>query len=242
MSDYLPSPSAIALGQMCLARAVARYTGVFTEPESPQMRAGKHNHELVQLYLRTGAVPAAHEESAHAAIRALPIKAGSVHEHDIERPVLLTGYQGWIDWTRTAEQGDLKFTGNMTHVSKKDPFTDPQRVIYAADAFYRLPSKVVTVISYWTVATFWSDKPTFKGCKSKTLAVKFDRLGIKKRLAALQPIADEIVFARKHKSDWQSYPKNLDACSTYRPHGCPLRSVCKVSLADRLISIRRKPK
>lgn len=234
MPPFYSSPTAIALWQLCPARAVAKYVAGFTEPETPAMVEGTRLHRIVQLYMHKGTVPATTEHAAHACIKVLPVKAQSIAAADIERVVLHPKHHGYLDWSRYDGHGDLKFTSNVSYQRAKNPETDPQRIIYAADAFYR-DSSLKTLKQSWTVTQF-------DGKAALTLPFEWTKASADKAHAAIvQPIHDALALAVQKQQDWQTVEKNQSSCDMYRPNGCPMKAQgCKRSLRDRLLAIKPK--
>lgn len=231
----MKSPSAIVLSRMCLARAVAAYgPAKLRGPDSASSLEGKRLHTVVQAYLRDGTAPSPLERAAHAAISVLPTPAGSVHPSDIERVVQLPGYFGYVDFeTPTGVVGDLKFTGNLRYQKEVDPTQDPQRIIYANDAFYRDPY-AATIRQSWVVAQF-------NGASSVALECGWTRKTAKRALQKyVEPVAGALDSALEAGRDWNEVEKNYGACHLYPPNGCHLKQQCK--RPDRGSVVFAKPK
>jgi len=233
---FRSSPSGIANAQLCMARAIAQRVWGYYEPENDAMREGTRLHRVVQRYLHTGKVPDADDKAAHAAIKVLPVGPGSVSAADIERVVLLDKHHGYIDWLRGSKHGDLKFTKNVRYQRAKDPTTDPQRIIYAVDAFANDPS-LVTLKQFWTVSQF-------DGKQALTLEHKWTKdSALKAYETIVKPVHEQLAAATQKSLHWQDAPKNLSACDMYPPNGCIMKQHgCRRSLKARLLAIRPKQK
>lgn len=233
---HYSSSSGIGLFELCPARAVAKYVGGFEEPESDAMREGTRLHRLVQGYMRDGAVPDSTEKAAHACIKVLPVGAGSVAASDIERVVLHPEHHGYMDWSKDQVHGDLKFTSSPQYQRAKDPTTDPQRIIYAVDAFYR-DSSLKVLKQYWTVTKF-------DGTQALTLPYEWTKDKAKQAHDTIvRPVHEALAKAVETKQDWQTAEKNQASCDMYRPNGCPMKAHgCRRSLKERILAIIPKPK
>jgi hypothetical protein len=235
---FRSSPSGIGLTKLCVARAVAHYVWGYEEPENNAMREGTRLHRIVQAYLRDGTVPDNAEKAAHACIKVLPVSGGSISPHNIERVVLLPEHHGYLDWSARGEHGDLKFTKSVRYQQAKDPTQDPQRIMYAVDAFAN-DTTLVSLKQYWTVTQFAGDKAlTLEHVWTKDSA----RTAYE---AIVKPVHQQLAAAIETKLHWNDAPKNLSSCDTYPPNGCMMKSQgCRRSLHDRLIAIapKRKPK
>lgn len=234
---FRSSPSAIGLHLLCPARAVAKYVWGYEEPESDAMREGTRLHRIVQRYMSEGVVPDTSEKAAHAAIKVLPVAAGSVYQADIERVVLLPEHTGFLDWERgTSRHGDLKFTKSVRYQQAKDPVTDPQRILYALDAFER-DSELKTLKQSWTITQF-------DGAKALTLVHKWTHVAVRKQYdAIIKPVHDALATAVEKTTHWQDVPKNQASCDLYPPDGCHMKKQgCRRSLADRIVAITPRKK
>lgn len=243
MSTYLsPSPSAISLTILCPARACGRYVHGIKDVFGPSAQKGVLGHSLVQTYLQTGELPnRAHPLNAavRAMIAILPVGAAQVEPRNIERSLLLqhngVEYTGYIDWEHKHLHGDLKFTSNPSRFASIDPYTDPQRIVYAADWFSRHHGEN-TATSIWTAASF-------DGRQARAFKKQLKRKKIKKALdAVIEPAVYRLLEMTARQLDWQTQPKNASACNLYPPHGCPMRKHgCKPPLRDQLTAIKPKP-
>lgn len=197
---------------------------------------GKRLHTLIQQYLTTGKVPHTTERAAHKMISVLPVKGGQVAQADVERVVLLDEHHGYQDWMRGAWQGDLKFTVDVKHQRSKDATTDPQRIVYAVDAFNRMPG-LVTLKQFWSVAQF-------DGERALTLRHKWTNDSAYEAYERhVLPTHVKLLAAEKDKPHWQEVEKNQTACDMYPPNGCIMKQHgCRRSIKARLLAIRPKVK
>lgn len=229
------SPSAIGLGILCPARAVAKYVWGYREPFGKAAAEGTRCHGITQSYMRDGTMPEPTEKAVHAMLKVLPVQAGSVDPHNIERVLRIPQHHGFIDW-RQRVIGDLKFTSNVRYQRETDPSTDPQRIIYGADEFYIDPyiEKVRTV---WTVAQF-------DGKAQLALPHNWTRRENKRAYnSVVKPVAEMLEQASEEMTHWQDMPKNTAACDKYPPNGCIMKQHgCRRSLANRLIALKTKVK
>ena len=235
---FRTSASAIALWNLCPARAVAKYVWGYEEPENEAMREGTRLHRIVQKYMHGAEVPPANEKAARKCIEVLPVGPGSIYRADIERVVLLDEHTGFLDWMRgTRKHGDLKFTKSVRYQKEKNPETDPQRILYALDAFEMDPSRVDTLKQSWTVTEF-------SGAKALTLVHTWTHVTARKQYEkVVRPVHDALATAVAKSTHWQDAPKNLESCDMYPPDGCIMKKHgCRRSLRDRLIAITPKAK
>jgi hypothetical protein len=233
---FRTSPSAIALWELCPARAIAKYVWGYEEPESDAMREGTRLHRIIQRYLNTGAIPDTKERAAHACIKVLPVPAGSIYTADIERVVLHEQHHGYIDWARGSRVlGDLKFTKSVRYQQAKNPATDPQRIIYAVDAF-AYDSELRKLTQHWTVTQF-------DGAKALTLKHVWTKDGaLKAHDKVIKPAHEQLMAAVETNLHWNDAPKNHGSCDMYPPNGCMMKNHgCTRSLKSRLMAIRPKP-
>lgn len=243
-----PSASALSQFRLCQARAIGRYVAGIKEPFGGNAAKGVVAHGLTQDFMSKGsAVPSKHKlaGAVRRAVALLPVGAGEIEPHNIERAVLMShhgvSYIGYLDYedphalhTRYPVQGDLKFTSSLRHLNAKDWLKDDARIIYAHDWFYRNgPSG--KLISQWTGSQF-------NGKAAKNYKLKFTALQARRLMNdVVAPVADKLLNACATKRDWQDMPKNYDACDLYPPHGCVMREHgCKKDLKKLLFAIRPK--
>jgi hypothetical protein len=236
MSIYW-SPSGLELWNLCNARALGKYVAGVVEPDSPQANEGTRLHRLTQEAMVTGKLPPPNEVAVHKIVAALPIPLGTIQRRNIERVVLLPGVNSFKDWTTDdGRHGDLKFTGDVSYQRAKDPMKDPQRLVYAADEFWRDPWLRRTTQT-WSVAQF-------NGARAIKLDMVWTRNSLKNAIEKnLAKPLDKFVEAVQSKQDWMTAAKNYGACDMYRPNGCPMKGLgCRPSLRERLVQIQPKPK
>jgi len=234
-----PSPTALALWDLCPARAVGRYVHGIKEDFGKAAREGVRAHRLTQRFLAYGDAPPPSAAHVRATISVLPVGAAAISPHNIERVVLLRakGIQlnGGIDWEAAPNlQGDLKFTGDLRHLRARDWLADHQRIIYAADWFARHPGES-TVRSIWTGSRF-------DGRKAENYELRLKRRQVEKLLDDVSlRVAEKLLDACSRQRDWQSMPKNPGACNLYPPNGCPMRAHgCKMNARKALLTLRPK--
>lgn len=231
------SPSGLELWNLCNARALGKYVAGVVEPEGAPAKEGKRLHVLTQTAMVTGKLPPPSEVAVHKIVAALPVPLGTIAARNVERVVLLPDVNGFKDWcTDDGRHGDLKFTGDVSYQRAKDPEADAQRLVYAADEFWRDPWLRKTTQT-WSVAQF-------NGAR----AIRLDHVWTRKSLARaieknLAKPLDKFIEAVQSKQDWTTAAKNYAACDMYRPNGCPMKGLgCRPSLRERLVQISPKVK
>lgn len=247
-----PSPSALALVDMCEARAGARYIEGLKEPEGAKAALGTRCHSIASDYLSKGTAPNRAETFEIPNERAkqptvfypgrivwnvlphLP-PAGSVP--DVERKISLewSGIKfhekSSIDWETNAGPGDHKFTTDVQYAKTSEQLrTDPQVIIYSADWFQRHDADE---------AVFQHTYGQFDCKASKKVLTHVTR-------ASVAQLMDEVIVPKAEKLlgwvaqgvNWRSLPKNTAACGTYKPHGCPYARECPRSSAEKRQMVR----
>lgn len=242
-----PSPSALALLDMCEARAGARYVAGLKEPEGMKAKLGTRCHSIGADYLSQGTPPPRAETFVITKARGkattfypgrivwnvlnhLP-PAGTVP--NVEKKISLT-WRGItfhpassIDWENEQGYGDHKFTTDVKYAKTPEELrTDAQRVIYAADWFQRHDADVTQ--GQWTYGQF-----DLKA--SKKVIVPATR-------AEIAALMDDVIIPKAEKLlgwvakgvDWRSLPKNVRACDKFPPDGCPYARECPRTKQERV--------
>lgn len=221
---------------MCDARAVAEYAYGYRDPETPKMREGTRLHRIVQAYLRDGTIPEPHELAARKLIDIIPFGPASISSHNIERVLRLPEWFGFIDFESDDHdiEGDLKFTSALKYLLEVDPNTDPQRIVYALDAFHRDPRRKI-VTQLWCVGQF-------DGQAARVLRHEWTRATAEKAYNdIIAPRAEAFAgYLEDSTLHWQDAPKNTRACTKYPPKGCPVAHICRRSLKQTLLQLKPK--
>lgn len=242
-----PSPSAIALLDMCEARAGAKYIERLSEPEGMKAKLGTRCHAIAADYLSKGTAPNRSEtfeipkrgkakaqvfypgRIVQNVLHHLP-PAGSVP--DVERKISLVWGgihfhpESSIDWENALGYGDHKFTTSVQYAkTEAELVPDPQRVIYAADWFQRHDAD--NTVGQWTYGQF--DLRA-----SKKVLVPATRTEIAQLMNdVIVPKAEKLLGYVAKGVDWRTLPKNTNACGKFPPDGCPYAAQCPRSKQER---------
>lgn len=248
-----PSPSALQLVDLCQARAAARY--VAREPDNAdnqKANLGSRCHAITADYASKGTVPPNHEtfeivkngtprtyypgRVVRNILHRLPFAAGTVPhvEHKLTLKWRGIEFNGSIDWETERLQGDHKFTTDLSYGFDNSGYNkdgkslklDAQRIIYSADWFMRHDDDELT--QQWTYGQF-----DYKASRAVKLVAT--RAEIFKLLDdVIMPNADKLLGWVQNQVDWNTLPKNANACSKFPPTGCPYSSKCTRTQRERI--------
>lgn len=198
-------------------------------PQHPSAALGEEVHGYEERYLEHGELP---DESTRAgAIAApgidyLPTPGGDLSiEHSFKFE------EGGVNWTgrkdlEYRDSGiyvvhDHKTTSDFKWAKTEDDLrTDPQAIIYAREAFRRLPDEKVRLDWLYLRTT---GKPTAK--RVSLIVLREENASA---MAELVPVGQEMIAHRAAESDPLSLPYNDKACFAYRQR-CHYADRCNLS-------------
>lgn len=238
--DHVPgsiSPSQIKAFEECPRRWGYEKIAGYESPSGPAAELGTRVHTIAELYFRTGAHPAHHEdvEAARVFESMMPHYPSFVDEQfEVEQHINLRfddidfhGFQdlGFYDDGRYVVT-DHKTTGDFRWSKSEESLKrDPQGLIYALSAMYR--NDVEEVELRWVYGR------TRGANKSKVTRLVIDRLSAERNMReVVVPIARLIKRARDEGATAEDMPQNPSSCSHYG--GCPFVGRCNLSPMDRL--------
>lgn len=250
-----PSPSALQLVDMCEARAAGKYVARLPDSgDSQKAQLGSRCHAITADYASKGTVPPNHEtfeivkngtprtyypgRIVRNILHRLPFAAGTVPnvEHKLTLKWRGIEFNGSIDWETAKLQGDHKFTTDLSYgfdangrnKDGKDLRLDAQRIIYGADWFMRHDDDDDELTQQWTYGQF--------DCKaSRAVTLVATRAEIFKLLDdVIMPNAEKLLGWVQKQVDWNTLPKNTNACSKFPPTGCPYSSKCTRTQRERI--------
>lgn len=248
-----PSPSALQLVDMCQARAGAKYIARLPDSgDSQKANLGSRCHAITADYASKGTVPPNHEtfeivkngtprtyypgRIVRNILHRLPFAAGTVPNVEHKLTIKWRGieFNGSIDWETEKLQGDHKFTtdlsygfdNNLRNKDGKDLRLDAQRIVYGADWFMRHDDN--ELMQQWTYGQF--------DCKaSRAVKLLATRAELFKLLDdVIMPNAEKLLGWVQKQVDWNTLPKNTNACSKFPPTGCPYSSKCTRTQRERI--------
>jgi hypothetical protein len=234
------SASQIETFLQCARKWAFKYIEGVETPAHPNALLGSRVHKQLETHLKGGSFTFVHEDGtvdesgaiAQAALGHIPdpLSPGLVVEGSFVVQSLRTGflYQGFKDVEMPGLVHDHKSTGNLRYAKTSDDLLwDTQAILYAQDHLDFYGTDLVRLR--------WLYLPT-KGSKvARPVEVEVTREHAAQVMPVIEGVAHELTELHRAKPAALSLPPNANACEAFG--GCPHRSRCNLSPAERLKSV-----
>lgn len=232
--DRILSPSQIAAYSPdyggCNRKWAWRYIEGIKEPPHPSAEKGTRVHAILEAWLRDG-VPIPDTEEGQIAMAGVPYLPPPGKHNDVEQAIFLksdvASYRGLIDLSYV-ENGvrvvhDHKTTSDFGWAkSEKDLLTDPQGVIYSAEAMSRYEVREVKL--KWLYLRTKGARRALPVIQPMVWSQAVDGMGIMDGHAA------EMLGHHRSGRRALDLEPNPEACSAYG--GCPHIARCNLTVSD----------